>query len=477
MIYLPLTFTCPCGDMSARHVVGKIYHTRERLNGIDGATTSTHPYDGKRIHRETVMNRRSWRMQSSFSSDTGMTAEKAFGSVLERPGVDMHVPIRLDVSKDSTGRGIFVEKDVGKGGVIVDIPVDAACICVEYGGGGVSVPMDVSSDTAWPRLNKAVAKDNTLPWDVLISLALLDAMSGMGSECLLKYGNYVLPGPMDLCLPLCMPEEMLCELQDADMERKAKEQKERLRGLFPGLGVPMEEGGPTWMEYAFGCVRSRAFSLGRDAFALVPILDAANHAIEPNADFSFNPNTHSVLLFAMEDIAAGDEITISYTGTVGYTNARMMTQYGFVFENGNPFDRYSLEKDLGIIQEQGYQLSLEYIQSVLGDGDVMVDMFSGKDAYSYACLKSLPIVAGEDAGACCCSSVEEQKTLLRRIRDAVSVRMEQGWKSTLRDDASMLGHMQASDASDARLMAALKYRIQSKKRDLAMHRLTEILLC
>lgn len=93
----------------------------------------------------------------------------------------------------------------------------------------------------------------------------------------------------------------------------------------------------------------------------------------------------------------------------------------------------------------------------------MVDMFSGKDAYSYACLKSLPIVAGEDAGAC--SSVEDQKTLLRRIRDAVSVRMEQGWKSTLRDDASMLGHMQASDASDARLMAALKYRIQSKKRD------------
>ena len=72
--------------------------------------------------------------------------------------------------------------------------------------------------------------------------------------------------------------------------------------------------------------------------------------------------------------------------------------------------------------------------------------------------------------------MEEQKTLLRRIRDAVSVRMEQGWKSTLRDDASMLGHMQASDASDARLMAALTYRIQSKKRDLAMHRLTEILL-
>lgn len=420
----------------------------------------------------------SWRTKST-AEESVVTAERAFRSVLARPGVEMNVPIRLDGSKDSRiGRGIFVEKDVGKGGVIVDIPVDAACICVDYGARGLSVPMDVSSDVAWPRLNKAVAKDDTLPWDVLVSLGLLDAMSGMGSECLQMYGNYVLPGPKDLCLPLCMPEEMLCELQDDEMERKAKEQKERLRGLFPGLGVAMEDGGPTWMEYAFGCVRSRAFSLGKDAYAFVPILDAANHALEPNADFSFNPNTNSILLFAMENISAGDEITISYTGKVGYTNARMMAQYGFVFDHGNPFDRYSLEKDLGITQEHDTRLSLEYIQSALGDGDVMVDIFSGKDAYSYACLKSLPILDADGRGMenTRSSSVEEQKKLLTRIRDAVSIRMETGWKSTLRDDESMLGHMQASGASDPRLMAALMYRIQSKKRDLAMHTMTDILL-
>jgi len=398
-----------------------------------------------------------------------MDADKAFASVVERPGVDMHVPLRLDgMSTDRRGRGIFVNKSVGKGGVIVEIPLDV-CICVDYQGSGLSVPMDVTSEVAWPRLNKAVAKDNTLPWDVLMSLGLLDAMSGMGSDCLQVYGNYVLPGPKDLCLPLCMPEGMLCELQDDDMEHKAVEQKERLRGLFPGLGVPMEDDGPTWMEYAFGCVRSRAFTHGDGRYAFVPILDAANHALEPNADFSFNPNTNKILLFAMEDIAEGEEITISYTGRVGYTNARMMAQYGFVFENGNPFDRYSLEDELGIENSTSVVLGLEYIQSALGDGDAMVDVLSGKDAVSYACLKSLPVSMEES------SSLEDQRTLLKRINEAVSTRI-QGWKSTLRDDESMLGHMQASPASDIRLQSALLYRIQSKKRDLAMHRLTDLIL-
>ena len=402
-----------------------------------------------------------------------MTAERAFDLLLERPGVEVHVPLRLDSSKGRTGRGIFVQGDAPKGTILVEIPLDV-CICVDYTGSGVSVPMDVSSsqEVAWPRLHKAVRKDDSLPWDVLVSLGVLDAMSGMGSECLQVYGNYVLPTPKDLCLPLCMPEDMLGELQDDDMEQKALEQKGRLRELFPGLGVPMEDDdGPTWMEYAFGCVRSRAFTYGKDKYAFVPILDAANHALEPNADFSFNPSTNKILLFAMEDMKNTEEVTISYTGRVGYTNARMMAQYGFVFEHGNPFDRYSLEKDLGI-EPSSVTLCIDHVQRALGDGDAMVDVFSGKDAYSYACLKSLPVTLLEEENL---SSHDEQRKLLKEIQDSVSNRM-QSWKSALRDDESMLGHMQASDMSDLRLQAALMYRIQSKKRDLAMHRLTDILL-
>ncbi len=36
---------------------------------------------------------------------------------------------------------------------------------------------------------------------------------------------------------------------------------------------------------------------------------------------------------------ADEEVTISYTGPEGYTNQRMMAQYGFVVEGGNPADR------------------------------------------------------------------------------------------------------------------------------------------
>lgn len=33
------------------------------------------------------------------------------------------------------------------------------------------------------------------------------------------------------------------------------------------------------MEWGFACVRSRAFRLGPEAFAFVPFLDMANHAV------------------------------------------------------------------------------------------------------------------------------------------------------------------------------------------------------
>lgn len=42
---------------------------------------------------------------------------------------------------------------------------------------------------------------------------------------------------------------------------------------------------PTFFEWAFACVRSRAFRLGDQRFAYVPFMDVANHAERPNAAF------------------------------------------------------------------------------------------------------------------------------------------------------------------------------------------------
>lgn len=84
----------------------------------------------------------------------------------------------------------------------------------------------------------------------------------------------------------------------------------RLADLFPGLSDPIAKDQPTWMEWAFGCVRSRAFRLGRDRFAFVPFLDAANHDARPNA--AFRESGGCVELVAVADARSGDEATISY---------------------------------------------------------------------------------------------------------------------------------------------------------------------
>lgn len=85
----------------------------------------------------------------------------------------------------------------------------------------------------------------------------------------------------------------------------------------PFTPPPPPAGGPTWFEFAFGCVRSRSFKLGPDAFALVPFMDAANHAAEPSVDFRVTPESRAVELVAVRPGRVGEEATVSYTGLEG----------------------------------------------------------------------------------------------------------------------------------------------------------------
>lgn len=98
---------------------------------------------------------------------------------------------------------------------------------------------------------------------------------------------------------------------------------------------------PSVLEWAFACIRSRAFRISADAHALVPFLDIANHADRPNADFAFDTTDEAVVLAAVEAVKAGQEVTISYTGESGATNQRLLVQYGFV-QAGNEGDRLHL---------------------------------------------------------------------------------------------------------------------------------------
>ena len=55
--------------------------------------------------------------------------------------------------------------------------------------------------------------------------------------------------------------------------------QERLAAMFPQHAQPTASDGCTWMQWAFACVRSRAFQLGPGFFAFVPFMDMANHAV------------------------------------------------------------------------------------------------------------------------------------------------------------------------------------------------------
>jgi hypothetical protein len=80
------------------------------------------------------------------------------------------------------------------------------------------------------------------------ALALLDSLAGGGDAFWERYSNAVLPQPLELTLPTCMPPEMLPELQHAAIVAGAQAQQERLAGLFPGLGATMCEGGCTRLQ-------------------------------------------------------------------------------------------------------------------------------------------------------------------------------------------------------------------------------------
>ena len=115
---------------------------------------------------------------------------------------------------------------------------------------------------------------------------------------------------------------------------------------------------PSFFEWAFACVRSRAFRLGEQRFAFVPFLDIANHSPSPNAGFRWvharsgfgricaarvavqtQPVVHQretvpevgyacrqdehgadVELVALSDVRSGEEATLSYTDRGGYVS-------------------------------------------------------------------------------------------------------------------------------------------------------------
>ena len=174
------------------------------------------------------------------------------------------------------------------------------------------------------------------------------------------------------------------------------------------------------------------------------------------------------------------------------TNQRLMAQYGFVPTGGNPADRLQFaalagpgsgaaggsnsdsEEPSGSSSSRSgpssaVLLSLDRMQVALGDGERMAAALSGKDPFSYAALKSLPFAAEEDAAA----ELGLQLALAERLAAELAAEAA-SWPTSLEQDSELVAHQRAvaavgssssggsSSAPDARLAAALAYRLQRK---------------
>ncbi len=64
-----------------------------------------------------------------------------------------------------------------------------------------------------------------LTFDLLLALALLDALAGDGGGLWDAYANELLPEPQQLILPMCWGEEHLRELQHAAISNAALKQQ------------------------------------------------------------------------------------------------------------------------------------------------------------------------------------------------------------------------------------------------------------
>lgn len=255
---------------------------------------------------------------------------------------------------EAEGSSLVTTRSFEKGDVLCEIPF-SMCILSHVTGairGGTCMGQqdmiwDAAGDLRESVSEEDYAKGRT--WDVQLALALWDATCGEG----LAGGfweSYVgaYPPVNSLTMPFCLPVEILEMFQDSDMIERAIAQKKRLQNLFPTLQDPqLHRLTAQWphvtpLQYTFAMVRSRCFRLGDlDWFAIVPIIELANHNAQDQSNARFEAQnvdvdeagipTGSCILRAKRAIEEGSAVHISYDEgeSVPYSNKRLMTQYGF----------------------------------------------------------------------------------------------------------------------------------------------------
>ncbi|PNW82543.1 hypothetical protein CHLRE_06g283200v5 [Chlamydomonas reinhardtii] len=212
--------------------------------------------------------------------------------------------LRVTISRDEAGvRGLYTTQPVKKGEVIVSIPQHIV----------LSVK-NVAAAEASPQLLKEIH-----------------------SPCsrLRPYLD-TLPGPDGVLTAYNWPEEYIKYLADPAMEEQLKNSfKLHARNTWLGhnddemeVTIPEAIGRKNitlkeW-EHVVSLLSSRTFSIRKGALSLVPVLDLVNHDVR---DINQLGNSSTVDLVAGKDLAAGEQVTITY-GSM--RNDELLMYYGFV---------------------------------------------------------------------------------------------------------------------------------------------------
>lgn len=246
---------------------------------------------------------------AAATGDEALRESHAFASLAAAAlGDDVGVALGRDAA---TGlRGLFAARAAAPGDLLLRVPL-ARCL--------------VETRALPASLRRAPA---SMTWDVRLALQLHDGSEHDGFWA--AYGG-LLPRGDDLAQPLVLRPRDLDRLGDAPAAAAAREQRRRLRELFPDLPpdvLPADDGDasfPGTLLVAWANVRSRAFAAGTaavayegeagteesDRFAFVPFLDMGNHeASRPTAAFAVVGDAFE--LRALAPLAAGDGVTYSY---------------------------------------------------------------------------------------------------------------------------------------------------------------------
>ena len=301
------------------------------------------------------------------------------------------------------GRGVYTTVDIKAGECILSVPYSA---CISPAGlGRFAGPLD---DATPPFENATPAE--CLAWN------LLEARGGASSDAWKGYVN-ALPDLIDTPTSGQWTGKEVAELQVGEAVFQAsltlgKDSKAASKiagtGGIPGGGDDAEVT-KEW-AWALACVRSRAIALDADGGTtqtlLVPFVDMLNHTHETpntewttgagegdfeegkdegkagegkddgNASKTSSENTTSVVIVAKQDIAAGDELTISYATN---TNLDSFCLYMGFLGGHNPNDSVELFKTLRHAAQW-------YSQTFKSEtGEVVVDLekaFAVADAFS-----------------------------------------------------------------------------------------------